>query len=146
MSRRLFLIIAGLAVGLIVVTLVQRNRPERVIERRIERIEALVGKNGSENNLTTVGKMKNLMEMFHDPFEFRADPFNFSTRDPRSLAGAVQRYREGSERVTMRTSDREIEVDAASGRATSLVNLLRGALRLRARRLPLSYRLGRSRW
>jgi len=119
--RRLPVVLALFVIGLAVGYFSTRNSPERQIERAFDRVEKQVSKRSEEGNLVTVGKVRGLLEMFHDPFEFRAEPFDFATRDPRSLAGAVQQYRAGAARVTMSVTEREIHIDKGAGRATSYV-------------------------
>jgi len=97
--------------------------PERRIHRRIAQIESLVAKAPGEDNLTALGKARKLSELFAEPFEFEAEPFDFSTRDRQRLAAAIHQYRSRSQAIAVEIRDRETTVDREQGRGTSLLTV-----------------------
>jgi len=92
--------------------------PERQIDRNIKRIQKLVSKAPGESNLVALAKARGISEMFADSFEFRAEGFDFYTRDRQRLAAGVHRYRSLSQAIAMHVRDRELTVDTEHRRAT----------------------------
>ena len=93
--------------------------PERRINRNISRIEKLVAKAPTEDNLTALGKARTLTELFAENFEFEAEQFDFSTRDRQRLAAGVHQYRSRSQAIAVGVRDHELSVSREQGRATS---------------------------
>jgi hypothetical protein len=93
--------------------------PERRINRNIARIESLVAKAPTEDNLTALGKARSLTELFADNFEFEAEQFDFSTRDRQRLAAGIHQYRSRSQAIAVQIRQHELSVSPEQGRATS---------------------------
>ena len=119
MSRpRLFIAVCLLLVGsfLLIRWCVS---PERRIHRNIARIESLVAKAPTEDNLTALGKARSLTELFAETFEFEAEQFDFSTRDRQRLAAGVHQYRSRSQAIAVQIRQHELSVSPEQSRATS---------------------------
>lgn len=93
--------------------------PERQIEKGIKRMQKLVSKTPGESDLVALGKARNVSEMFADSFEFRAEGFDFYTRDRQRLAAGVHQYRSFSQAIAMRVRDKELTVDVEHRRAST---------------------------
>jgi hypothetical protein len=95
--------------------------PERRINRSIKRLQQLVSKTPGESDLVALGKARQVSEMFAESFEFRAEGFDFYTRDRQRLAAGVHRYRSLSEAISMRVREKQLTVDGQQRRATSFI-------------------------
>ncbi len=114
---KLFAAIGILLLGILLVRWYTSD--ERRINRNIERIRTLVAKAPVEDNLTALGKVRGLTELFAENFEFRADQFDFSTRDRQQLAASVHQYRSRSQAIGVEIRERDLSVSVEQGRATS---------------------------
>lgn len=90
---------------------------ERRIQRQVDRLLELVEKEPGEGPLAGLERARAIGELFADPFEVRARPFDFHTRDRQALARAVQGYRASSDRVWAQASERRLQVDRENRRA-----------------------------
>lgn len=77
----------------------------RRLAARLDEIEELFEKSRAEDQLTSFGKTRAIVELFAPGFVV--------------LAGIVQRYRDGSERIEISDSERRFEIDAERGVAES---------------------------
>lgn len=93
--------------------------PQRQVNRNIKEIQKLVSKTPGESDLVALGKARRISEMFADIFEFRAEGFDFYTRDRQRLAAGVHQYRRFSEAIAMRVRDKELTVDKEHRRAST---------------------------
>ena len=93
--------------------------PERQIGKSIKRMQKLVSKAPGESDLVALGKARNISEMFAESFEFRAEGFDFYTRDRQRLAAGVHQYRSFSQAIAMRVRDKELTVDEEHRRAST---------------------------
>lgn len=90
---------------------------ERRIQRQIDRLMELVEKEPGEGPLVGLERARAVAELFADPFEVRARPFDFHTRDRQTLARTIQGYRASSERVWAQVSESRLQVDREGRRA-----------------------------
>lgn len=95
--------------------------PERKINKNIKRIQKLVSKAPGESDLIALAKARNISEMFADSFEFRAEDFDFHTRDRQRLAAGVHQYRSFSQAIAMRIREKELTVLEEHRRASSFL-------------------------
>lgn len=93
--------------------------PQRQVNRNIKEIQKLVSKIPGESDLVALGKARRISEMFADNFEFRAEGFDFYTRDRQRLAAGVHQYRGFSQAISMRVRQKELTVDREHRRASS---------------------------
>lgn len=93
--------------------------PQRQVNRNIKEIQKLVSKTPGESDLVALGKARNISEMFADNFEFRAEGFDFYTRDRQRLAAGVHQYRRFSQAIAMRVREKELTVDEEHRRAST---------------------------
>jgi hypothetical protein len=93
--------------------------PERRINKKIQQIQKLVSKTPGESDIVALGKARKVSDMFADSFEFRAEDFDFYTRDRQRLAGGVHQYRSYSQAIAMRVRDKELTVDEEHRRAST---------------------------
>lgn len=93
--------------------------PERRINKNIKRMQKLVSKEPGESDLIALAKARNVSEMFAESFEFRAEDFDFYTRDRQRLAAGVHQYRSLSQAIAMRVRDKDLTVDEEHRRASS---------------------------
>ncbi len=93
--------------------------PERRINKKIQQIQKLVSKAPGESDIVALGKARRLSEMFADSFEFRAEDFDFFTRDRQRLAAGVHQYRSYSQAIDMRVRDKELMVNEEHRRAST---------------------------
>lgn len=121
MSRRGLQTSVGLVVLLIGGWLVVRwwVSPERQINRNIKQIQKLVSKTPGESDLVALGTARRISEMFADNFEFRAEGFDFYTRDRQRLAAGAHQYRSFSQAIAMRVREKELTVDREHRRAST---------------------------
>jgi len=115
-STVLLLLIAALVAAY---WLFLRDRPENRIRRQTETIRELVSKTPGESDLEGLGRARKISSFFSQEFEVEAPQFNFSTRDRRTLAGFIHRYRSGSSVIAARVIEQEIGLDESSEHATS---------------------------
>jgi hypothetical protein len=92
---------------------------ERLINRNLKQIQKAVAKVPGESNLKGLAKARSVSEMFADNFEFEAGQFNFYTRDRQQLVSGILQYRSSAQAILMQIRDKELNVDARHGRATS---------------------------
>jgi len=95
--------------------------PERQINGNIKEIQKLVSKTPGESNLVALGKARRISEMFAENFEFRAEGFDFYTRDQQRLAAGVHQYRGFSQAIAMRVQEKELTVDKEHRRASTIL-------------------------
>ena len=95
--------------------------PRRQVSRTIKEIQKLVSKSPGESDLVALGRARRVSEMFADNFEFRADGFDFYTRDRQRLAAGVHQYRSYSQAIAMRVRDKGLTIDKEHGRASSVL-------------------------
>lgn len=121
MSRKKTLTIVALAALVIAGWLLVRwwVSPERKINKNIQQMQELVSKTPGETDLIALGKARRISEMFADSFEFRAEDFDFYTRDRQRLAAGVHQYRSYSQAIDMRVHEKQLTVNEEHGRATS---------------------------
>ena len=100
-----------------------RSGDRKAIERQLDELTELVSKDGAETQLAGLNQARLITELFASSFEVRAEQLRFSTRDRREMAGFIHGYRRGSDRISMRASDKALDIDEASRRATHRVNL-----------------------
>lgn len=93
--------------------------PERRINKKIQQIQKLVSKAPGESDIVALGKARRVSEMFADSFEFRAEDFDFYTRDRQRLAAGVHQYRSYSQAIAMRVRDKELTVNEEHRRAST---------------------------
>jgi hypothetical protein len=93
--------------------------PQRQVNRKIKEMQKLVSKTPGESDLVALGKARKISEMFADPFEFRAEGFDFYTRDRQRLAAGVHQYRRFSQAIAMRVREKELTVDEEHRRAST---------------------------
>jgi len=93
--------------------------PERRIDRNIEQMRKLVSKAPGESDIVALGKARKISEMFADSFEFRAEAFEFYTRDRQRLAAGVHQFRSFSQAIAMRVRDQDSTVDREQRRAST---------------------------
>ncbi len=93
--------------------------PQRQINRNIKEIQKLVSKVPGESDLVALGKARKVSEMFADNFEFRAEGFDFHTRDRQRLAAGVHRYRSFSQAIAMRVREKDLSIDKEHRRAST---------------------------
>ncbi len=123
--RRSTFIVVGLAAVAVAVWLLHwYTSPERRIERQLGRIQRAISKPPGESNLTALAKARAATDLFADSFEFVAEPFDFHTRDRQRLIAGIHQYRSRAQTILMQLPEKQISVDAASGRATSYVTVL----------------------
>jgi hypothetical protein len=101
---------------------VSRSGDQKAIERQLNELTDLVSKDGAETQLAGLNQARLITELFASSFEVRAEQLRFSTRDRREIAGFIHGYRRSSDRITMRTSDKALDIDETSRRATHRVN------------------------
>ena len=92
---------------------------ERRINKNIEQMQKLVSKAPGESDIVALGKARKISEMFADSFEFRAEDFDFYTRDRQRLAAGVHQYRSFSQAIAMRVRDKDSTVDQEHRRAST---------------------------
>ena len=92
---------------------------ERRLARRLEEMERLFEKQGSEDQLSSFGRTRRIVQMFAPGFLVMARPYEGSVSDLQQLAAIVQRYRDSSERIEIDAARREISIDSARGTAES---------------------------
>ena len=121
MSRRGLQTSVGLVVLLIGGWLAVRwwVSPERQVNSNIKEIQQLVSKTPGESDLVALGKARRISEMFADNFEFRAEGFDFYTRDRQRLAAGAHQYRSFSQAIAMRVREKELTVDSEHRRAST---------------------------
>lgn len=100
---------------------ITRSSDQRRIERRLGTLQDLVAKNGEESQLVGLNRARQIVGLFAANFEVRAEQLRFSTRDRRELTGFIHSYRNGRDRVTMRTSTESLSIGEANRRATQHV-------------------------
>ena len=93
--------------------------PERRINKKIQQIQKLVSKTPGESDIVALGKARRVSEMFADSFEFRAEDFDFYTRDLQRLAAGVHQYRSYSQAIAMRVRDKELVINEEHRRAST---------------------------
>lgn len=91
----------------------------RRLAARLDEIEELFEKSRAEDQLTSFGKTRAIVELFAPGFVVLARPYEASITHRQQLAGIVQRYRDGSERIEISDSERRFEIDAERGVAES---------------------------
>ena len=121
MSRKKLLPIVALAALVIAGWLLVRwwVSPERKINKNIQQMQELVSKTPGETDLIALGKARRISDMFAGSFEFRAEDFDFYTRDRQRLAAGVHQYRSYSQAIDMRVHEKQLTVNEGHGRATS---------------------------
>lgn len=96
----------------------QRSDARR-IRRTMASIQRLVAKAPGESGLAGLGKARKITDFFADPFEVRAEPVGFATRDRNSLISGIHQYRSRSETILMQVSGSELYFDQEKTGATS---------------------------
>ena len=91
----------------------------RRLAARLDEVVELFEKSRAEDQLTSFGRTRAIVELFSPGFVVLAKPYEGSITDRQQLAAIVQSYRDGSERIDISDSERSIEVDAARGVAES---------------------------
>jgi hypothetical protein len=95
--------------------------PERQIDNQLERIQKLISKAPSEDNLRALAKARQATDLFAADFEFVAPQFDFHTRDRQRLISGIHQYRSRAETILMQFPETALSVDTDQGRATSHV-------------------------
>ena len=96
----------------------QLGGEKRRIERRLERLEELIEKDGNENDLIAANKARNVGLLFGRDFEIDLKGRGVVTERPR-IAQVMLRYRSAPSRIELTFRDLEIEV-AASGASAEM--------------------------
>jgi hypothetical protein len=91
----------------------------RRLAARLDQVVELFEKSRAEDQLTSFGKTRAIVELFAPGFVVLAKPYQGSITDRQQLAAIVQSYRDGSERIDISDSERSFEIDAARGVAES---------------------------
>lgn len=91
----------------------------RRLAARLDEVVELFEKSDAEDQLTSFGRTRAIVELFAPGFVVLAEPYQASITDRQQLAAIVQSYRDGSERIDISDSDRSFEIDAARGIAES---------------------------
>jgi hypothetical protein len=91
----------------------------RRLAARLDEVVELFEKSRAEDQLTSFGKSRAIVELFAPGFVVLAKPYEGSITDRQQLAAIVQTYRDGSERIDISDSERSFEIDAARGVAES---------------------------
>lgn len=91
----------------------------RRLAARLDEVVELFEKSGPEDQLTSFGRTRAIVELFAPGFVVLAKPYEGTVTDRQQLAAIVQRYRDGSERIDVSDSERAFEIDAARGVAES---------------------------
>jgi hypothetical protein len=97
--------------------------PQRRIGKQLQRIQGLIAKAPGEDNLKALAKARAAADLFAESFEFVAEPFDFQTRDRQSLIRGFLTYRSRAQTILVEIPRKELSVDEAQGRATSLVTV-----------------------
>jgi hypothetical protein len=91
----------------------------RRLAARLDQVVGLFEKSGAEDQLTSFGRTRAIVELFSPGFVVLAKPYQASITERQQLAAIVQSYRDGSDRIDVSDSDRSFEIDAARGIAES---------------------------
>jgi len=67
-------------------------------------------KRGPEDQLTSFGKVRDVVALFAPGFAISARPYEGTITDTQQLAGIVHRYRDGAARISVSDADRDIEL------------------------------------
>ncbi len=89
----------------------------RRISARLDEIESLLDKSGTEDQLTAFGRTRRIVAAFAPGFVIQARPYEGSISDLQQLAGVIHGYRESSRRIEVRDSGRATTVDSTRGTA-----------------------------
>ena len=116
-------VVRNLALGLAVVVagwivLAWYGNDERRIGRQLKKLQELVAKSPNETDLASLSRAREVTNLFADPFEVVAEPFDFHTQDRQALGVGIHSYRSRAESIRMRVRERELTVDKKSRRAT----------------------------
>jgi hypothetical protein len=99
-----------------------RSSDRKEIERQLDELTERVSRDGAETQLAGLNQARLITELFASSFEVRAEQLRFSTRDRREMAGFIHGYRRGSDRISLRASNKTLDIDEASRRATHRVD------------------------
>jgi hypothetical protein len=89
----------------------------RRVGARLAELQAAFEKDGPEDQLTSFGKTRRIVELFAPGFLILARPYEGSISDRQQLAAVVQRYRDSARTIDVASGSRETEVDSARGTA-----------------------------
>ncbi len=91
---------------------------EQQILRQLDRLEELMSKPGTEDQLAAFGRAREVSALFIDGFVARAEPWQGTLTDRKELTGALIRYRSAARVIEARIGSRRVEVNRDLGLAT----------------------------
>lgn len=89
----------------------------RRLSARLAAIQEWFEKSGPEDQLTSFGKTRRIVEAFAPGFVVLARPYEATVTDRQQLAAIVQRYRDGAAAIRVDAAEREVRIDRGLGSA-----------------------------
>jgi hypothetical protein len=111
------LLVLGLLLAVFVGAIAYWRSDRRRILARLGEAEAAMAKSGEEDQLTSFGKVRDVVELFAPGFLVTAQPYQGSISDRQELAGVIHGYRSGLGRLKLTHGGLTLSVDHARGTA-----------------------------
>ncbi len=113
-------LVAALVVAVLAITgWAWWSSDRRRLAARLDEIRSWLEKSGPEDQLTSFGNTRRIVEAFAPGFVVLARPYEATITDRQQLAAVVQRYRDGADTIRIGATGREFRVDPTTGTAES---------------------------
>ena len=121
---------------------------QRVIRQKLSRLESLIEKDGSENNLVDANKVRQIGDLLTPEFEVDVVPYSQKVTNRQELMRLAMGYRARSQKVGVDFRDEELTIDAASrsARLAAVVVVSGGEMRRESYRVAMDLEKSGSDW